>query len=362
MLQIALKTYASDALEDAMRLSETKALNSYNWSDCLETLNYEWSDLYNQLALVDEGFYSLTMRLTSKETKLPAFVKNTVKVYAAQSQNTYNRQKFRESGMNDLQGYGTFHISGFDLYCPDAERRTVWMNYVPQPKQLFFTRNNRDPKIYETFVPVSSMTYNMYTLEYDASIGKYLMVYRNRNQPEFDCDITDILVTMHPDWSLRYITCDFPYIFVTYQHNITGEYLSGFYRNLPHNEEFIEYNPFAYTGRNSNVEYLKCKWNDKTGMGVVVKDHNDFDELGNPRIKELGWTPDSLITYPTPEMYRLLVARLADKFAALNESTVMVVARELEKAESAFKNFTGKQKAAWRRIDNVNGPNIGDWM
>ncbi len=356
MLQINLKTYASDCLEDAMRLSETKALNSYNWSDCLDTLNYEWSDLYNQISMVDEGFYSITARLTKKLTKLPPFVKNSVRVYGAQASNTYNRQMFRESGYNDLQGYGTYHISGFDLYCPDVEHRTVWLNYVPQPKQLFFTRNNRDPKIYETFTPVVSLDYNMYTLKVTG--GKYLMEYKNRLLAEYDADITAILTgNTGPDWNIVYITCDFPYVFVTYKHQFTGEYWSGFYKDVITNDEFIEYNPFAWTGRNSNVEYLKCKWNDKTGLGVVVKDHND-----NGVIKELGWTPDSLLTYPAPEMYRLLVARVAEKFSALNESTVMAVARELEKSNRAFNNFMGKNKSAWKRLDNVNGPSIGDWM
>ena len=40
MLQVDVCPFASDALEDAMRLAQTKALNSYTFSDCLNYLNY----------------------------------------------------------------------------------------------------------------------------------------------------------------------------------------------------------------------------------------------------------------------------------------------------------------------------------
>jgi hypothetical protein len=398
MLQINLKTFASDALEDAMRLAQTKALNSYSWSDCLNYLNYTWMDIYQQIAFVDEGYYSVTVRLTKKLTKLPLCVKNTIRVFAAQTANTYNREIFRESGYNDLQGFNTYHISGFDLYCPDAERRAVWLNYVPQQKQIFFTRNNRDPKLYTdpdkmpTKVTATEQNYNMWRVKLVPYAGgenhdyvyynvgeiplKYQVIFEYRNSSAHIADVNgttifgpafgrDVLGAPPPDWAIHSFICDFPYIFVTYKHVITGEYWSGFYHKLPDVAEFIEYNPFEYTGRNSNVEYLQAKWNDKTGLGVIINDWNDTQTVEGqvvPIVKELGWTPDTLLVYPAPEMYRYLVARLADKFASLNESDIMGIQKELVEAEFAFKNFIGKDKSAWRRIDNVNGPSIQDWL
>ncbi len=385
MLQLNVQPYASDALEDAMRLAQTKALNSYSWSDCINYLNYTWSDMYNQLALVDEGYYSLTIRLTKKLTKLPPCIKNSIKVYAAQTPNRYNREIFRASGYNDLNGWNTYHISGFDLYCPDAERRAVWLNYIPQPPQIFFTRDNRDPKLYVDPDNLPSkfnsmpQNYNLWEIRTRLpNVGDKGWVEFNGQPQHIDfhyrngmAGIADVAgdtffapayntQSTAAEWSIVSFICDFPYVFVTYQHKITGEYWSGFYRDLPNENEFIEYNPFAFTGRNSNVEYYQAKWNDKTGLGVIVYDHNEPDS--SKAIKELGWTPDTLLVYPAPEMYRLLVARLADKFAAFNESTIMGVGKELTEAEYAFKNFLGKDKSAWARIDNVNGPSIGDWL
>ena len=178
-------------------------------------------------------------------------------------------------------------------------------------------------------------------------------------------DITEMLTAapMEDDedgkWNICYISCDYPYIFVTYEHSITKEHLSGFFDS---DKQFNIYNPFAFTGRNSNVEYVKCNWNDKTGMSVCIKDWNDLDTDDTPKVKELGWTPDTLLDYPIPEMYRYLVARLADKFSALNESNIMGVQRELAEAKFAFEAFLDRDKSAWKRIENVNPPNIGDYL
>ena len=94
MLQIDVTPYASDALEDAMRLAQTKALNSYTFSDCMSYLNYAWSDIYSRMACIDSGYYSKTVRLTKKLTRLPPFVKNAVHVYAAINQRDYNRIEY----------------------------------------------------------------------------------------------------------------------------------------------------------------------------------------------------------------------------------------------------------------------------
>lgn len=382
MLQIETRHYASDALEDAMRLAQTKALNSYTFSDCINFLNYAWRDIYDRMAMIDDGYYGMNIRLTNRLTKIPPFVKNTLQIYSAQSPVGFNRYVFRESGATDMVSSGTYHISGNELYCPDAERRTVWLYFVPACPQIFFTHHNRDPIIYtEEIETERNRTFNLYNLigfkqdnaEVDITtatnddikaVTKWVMRHRNGAANVEDNDITDMIEAAPLNdaadgtWDIVYISCDFPYIFITYQHSITGEYLSGFFDTQ---NQFNIYNPFAFTGRNSNVEYIKCHWNDKTGMSVFIKDHNDLDN-GVPRIKELGWTPDTLLNYPIPEMYRFLVARLADKFSALNESNIMGVQKELIEAQFAFDAFLDKNKSAWTRITNVNPPTIGDWL
>ena len=476
MLQVDICPFASDALEDAMRLAQTKSLNSYTFSDCLNFLNYVWSDIYSQICCIDSGYYSKTVKLTSKLTKLPRFVKNSVRVYSAQRPLGYDRRLYRASGDADLTAPETYHISGTDLYCPDAERRSVWLEYCPQPQQIFFTHHNRDPKIYpdghetvrEKYYSVKELKgyigqdqIDLMDLTIDLStVDKWVLEHRNTREQE---DITNNII-IQPDgdgqWLLKFISCDYPYIFCSYQHNVTGEWKSGFFDKAL---EWTDYNPFEWTGRNDNVEYICCKYNDKTGLGVIVKDHNDIEEkllntqglpykcderygvsiihvlndfeykgqdgvtrkftpgywynrhntdynyeecfterpddpdefdvyvndgvfevykngswetidLGKydiltfadkvtgPRVKELGWTPDTKLVYPAPEVYRYLVARLAEKFAALNESNIMGVQSELVDARFAFQAFLKKDKSAWERMRNVNPATVGDWL
>lgn len=473
MLQVDICPFASDALEDAMRLAQTKSLNSYTFSDCLNFLNYVWSDIYNQICMIDSGYYSRTVQLTSKLTKLPRFVKNSIMVYAARTQ-TDIRRIFRQSNESDQSSSLTYRISGTDLWCPDAERTTVWFEYCPQPAQIFFTHHNRDPKLYpDGHNTVRESTYNLWKLIGDedidvkdptvtqaqiANVTKWVLRHRNTVAGIPDDDITEYIIR-EPDengtWRLMYISCDFPYIFCSYCHSITGEWKSGFFDK---NMEWTDFNPFEWTGRNDNVEYLECHYNDKTGMGVIVRDWNDFEtkmlnvdklpdlagsvifvennfeykstdgtvqkftqgywftryntdfnyekvpdvnikpetadhdsiincngELfkydsvsGNwndvtvtkhvaqkettPRVKELGWTPDSKLVYPAPEVYRYLVARLAEKFSALNESNIMGVQSELADARFAFQAFLKKDKSAWERMRNVNPATVGDWL
>ena len=474
MLQVDICPFASDALEDAMRLAQTKSLNSYTFSDCLNFLNYVWSDIYSQICMVDSGYYSKTVQLKDKLTKLPRFVKNSIRVYAAQRPMGYDRQIFRQSGDTDYTASFTYNISGTDLFCPDALCRTVWLEYCPQPAQIFFTHHNRDPKIYpDGHDTVRNNLYNLWQLIGDtdinvadttvtqddiASVKKWVLRHRNTIAGIPDNDITDYIIRdadENGEWKLKYISCDYPYIFCSYQHNITGEWHSGFFdKNL----EWTEYNPFEWTGRNDNVEYLSCSYNDKTGIGVVVNDWNDldtkllnidhlpevinsvvyvenyfeykasddtvlkltqgywynryatdfnyekvptvttwpldpddgdvvnfkgvlyrFETISNtwntvqnikhiaqaetkPRVKELGWTPDTKLVYPAPEVYRYLVARLAEKFSALNESNVMGVQSELQDARFAFHAFLKKDKSAWERIRNVNPGTRSDWL
>ena len=473
MLQVDICPFASDALEDAMRLAQTKSLNSYTFSDCLNFLNYVWSDIYSQICTIDSGYYSKTVKLTSKLTKLPKFVKNSIRVYSAQRPDDGSfRTIYRQASDTEYRQSGMYHISGTDLYCVDAETRNVWLEYCPQPSQIFFTHHNRDPKICGDDVAVErNSVYNLWQLigsnllnvsdksttqAQIAASTKWLLRHRNTAAQIPDDDITEYIIR-EPDengkWQLKYISCDFPYIFCSYQHNITGEWKSGFFNRQM---EWTDYNPFEWTGRNDNVEYINCHYNDKTGLGVVVRDWNDLDktllnidslpttgdtviyvhnyfeykfnngkvhkftkgywfnrvdndfnytevplvasfpsepdigdtvqyngkiykytgtnwtvitsilevaqEQTSPKIKELGWTPDSKLVYPAPEVYRYLVARLAEKFAALNESNIMGVQSELIDARFAFQAFLKKDKSAWEHIRNVNPANIGDWL
>lgn len=488
MLQVDVCPFASDALEAAMTLAQTKALNSYTFSDCITFLNYTWADIYSKICMIDSGYYSVTVPITKKLTKLPKFVRNSVMIYAAQSPVDSNRQVFRQSGPSDMRSPFTYNISGNDLFCPDAERTKVWLEYCPQPAQIFFTHHNRDPKIFDTVQDtIRNGLFNLYYLvgqkvhieegeevvdlelsnlasktktlaeatpEEITDCNRWFLKHRNVLNTEVN-DITDNIVREPDDngqWELKYISCDFPYIFCSYCHNITGEWLSGFFTQ---SMEWTPFNPFSFSGRNDNVEYVQTKWNDKTGMGVVVKDHNDVksmllntdklpigpvaikvlnkftykasdhiareftpgywfnrfendcqyeqlpvvevlpaqadlndfvmlnekvyrfngsawieftdihvvaEEVTSPVYKELGWTPDTKLVYPAPEVYRYLVARLAEKFATLNESNIMGVQAELTDAQFAFNAFLKKDKSAWERMRNVNLPTMTDWL
>jgi hypothetical protein len=272
---------------------------------------------------------------------------------------------------------------------------------------LFFTRNNRDPKLFQPneHATVRSADLQLYRLhvykpglvpgaapvelaiEGNATPADLLeatifeLKHKNVTQSDLNMDITDSILYRGDAWKICYISCEFPYIFVTYKHIISKEYHSGFFSAILSNPDFTEYNPFAYIGKNSNVEYVETHWNDKTGMGVVIADWNDLIELPEfsplnpparyiqkgdkyyePRYKELGWTPDTLLIYPAPEMYRYLVAMLAEKLAALNESEVMGVSKELVEAKFAFEAFLAKDKSAWVRLTNVNGPTLADML
>ena len=395
MLQIDVTPYASDALEDAMRLAQTKSLNSYSFSDCMQHLNNAWLDIYSRLAMIDAGYYSTCVRITQRLTRLPPFVKNCVSVFSARQLNDFNRQIYRPARNTDMCSSGSYMISGNELYVPDADRKVVWLEYVPQPQQLFFTHHNRDPKIIpfaytksegvsslkDEFKPSYETLYNLYQLhgydsegnevtDWDKEKFKTIKTWKlvHRADPTNYEDVTDSIIRECDDgeWYVAFISCKYPYIFVSYEHSITGEHYSGFFTK---DMEWTEYNPFAYTGLNSNVEYIKVGWNDKSGMGVTIQDYNDIidendDENGKgmPRVKELGWTPDTKLIYPDPVVYRYLVARLADKLSALNESNVMGVQKELVEAEYAFEAFVNKNKAGFTRIQNVNPITAGDLL
>lgn len=418
MLQVNVKPLASDCLEEAMKLAQIKALNSFDYSDCLNYINYAWSDIYSRMACIDDGYYARTVKITQKKTLLPPYVKNSVLVYKSREATGSPSIILRRSGYDDMDSTDTYHISGAELYVPAAEYGNIWLRYVPACPQLFFTHHNRDPKLHDEYEEKRNKFYGLYYIagrntyikaeeystelqyfEYDYVVHDWkdvtgqvddtnFMKYYNKTADEdiitIDpadleadlslitqwvlvsradniayTDITQYVFGQGPNWEIKYVSCDFPYIFVSYQHKITGDYLTGFFdRDL----YFNQWNGMDFIGRGTNCLLVSAMHNDKTGMGVVVKDYNDLDEEGNPRIKELGWTPDTMLDYPCPEMYRYLVARLADKFSALNESDVLGVQKELAEARYAFEAYLEKDKSAWKRINNVNPATIADYL
>jgi len=91
-------------------------------------------------------------------------------------------------------------------------------------------------------------------------------------------------------------------------------------------------------------------------MGVVIRDYEDG------LVKELGWTPDTLMIYPSRTMYNYMVASLARRFAALNGSTIMAVELALVQAEEEMAQWLKVNKSAWTRATNVTGPTLADWL
>lgn len=341
------KSYASDALEDAMTLAQTKALNSFSFRDCINTITELWGYCYEKICMLDDGFYSTTVQLTQELTHLPRIVKNTVKVYASQEVVGFNRQVYKEAGMKDMVSSGSFHISGNDLYCKDALRRTVWLSYVPEPPFITFTKNNRDPKILTTSPPpIVNNRYGTYT------VNNY--IFTSLVDGSITVDLSTLF--LHPDKTITSFILDYPYVFVTYIHNATGDFESVIFKNVLGRSERIAYNPFDYQGRPSRVRYITAKFNDYTGMSCVVEDQDDG------LIKELGWTPDTLLVYPSRIMYNYLVSNMAKRFASINGSTIQAVEEMLASARYEMSAFLKKDKSGWARIDNITRPSIGDFL
>jgi hypothetical protein len=346
-----LRSYASDVLEDAQVLAQVKSFNSFSFRDCLNLLTELWGYCYEKICLIDDGYYSTTVRLTKELTTLPPFVKNTVKVYHAQEIVGYNRQVYKEAGMKDMISSGTFHLSGNDLFCQDAIHHTVWLSYVPQPKFVTFTKNNRDPAIVEPVpLPVYDMRYGTYDIE--LKDDKY--IFTSKRDENYSVDLTDVF-TKDERTITRFIP-DWPYIFVSYEYTPTGDYESYIFKDVMHVPTCIRYNPFDYQGRPSNVRFEAARFNDYTGMGVTITDKSDG------LTKKLGWTPDTLLVYPSRIMYNYLVANIAKRFASLNASVIPGVEEALAASRYEMSAFMKKDKAAWGRIDNVTRPTVGDFL
>ena len=374
MLNNSLKIYASDVILAAQRLAHIKSDNAFPYQDCVTYLNDAWQDIYGRLENIDSGFFSKVVRLTHVTTRLPANLRNVVCVFTATQLVGANRNVLRTSGTGDIAAPGTYHISGNELYVPDVRRRTTWLEYVPNCPYIFYTLYNRNPIVKDETRPVYKTAYGVYTLTCyvgDASIEfngddvrerlsrtSKIVLHHNSGNARFNRDITH-LVKCYEDspeegsWQLCYISCDYPYIFITLVNDLSNEYRCFF---LNASGEHTDYRPFAYNGRPGSLEYIETGWNDNNGLGVTVLDHSTNSYL------QLGWTPDTLISYPAPEVSRLLIAKLAARFAALNESELTSTQMELAAATYSFEAYADKNKAGAKRIENVNPATIADFL
>lgn len=392
------KYYASDILEAAQELSQNKALNSYSFRDLQNWLTSEWQYCYERIVQIEPGFYSKTVRLSGKMTKLPPFVKSSIRVYAARDPYDMPRQVYRQASMTDLTSYGMYYISGFDLYCRDAGDRCVWLEYVPDPPFVTFTKNNRDPRI----LSVAPETPRAYVLT-DAGVVKYyyggvpttppsamiaksvancrygayymygsikaseqssmplmmrsfypIPAHDGAAQQEIEVNVGRILIK--PNFTIISIILDSPYIFITYQDNNTNDYESWIIQDLMTDPSWTRYNPFDFQGRGSNVEYLDAHYNDYTGMGCIIHDHAD------DKVKELGWTPDCIMEYPNEILRNYMVAHLASRFADLSEAKLTAVDKALYDANREMSDWMAKDKSAWMRMDRTVGRSLGDLL
>jgi len=297
-------------------------------------------------------------------------VKSAIKVYAAKDVVDFSRRVYKSAGQNDLRSPFTYHLSGNDLYCADAERRTVWLEYVPEPPLIMFTKNNRDPKILDRApVVVDNYNYGPYKLLEEAGKNiRELDEYRflPRVHPDDDdveaIDLTSRINRGAEDFEITGLILDSPWMFISYKHRYNDERQAFLVKNILNEFAISPYNPFDFTGRGTNIELITAKYNDYTGMGVTIYDYNDLDRSGNPVIKELGWTPDTLMTYPSRIMYNYMVATMAKRFAALNNSTIMAVEYAVIEAREEMSLWMKKDKSAWSRLNNVTGPTLADFL
>lgn len=434
---LELKSYASDLLEDAMVLAQTKAMNSFSFRDLINSLTELWGYCYERISAIDPGFYSQTIRLTEKLTRLPDCCKTVVLVYSAREQVGFSRKVYNTAGNNDMTAPFTYHISGRDIYCWDADIRPVFVEYIPVQPFVTFTKNNRDPKIlwkpgdrdedkpvpfkyiptldwidadkhyhkaetlqsnsrykmhilvgnpFTPFTPGDAPLYHDRSQYSDVTVmdGEYAtqengrMIFRSLLHGTTPDHLLDngvlqpggpIIGSQRPatmwikkeGWTVTFFKLDPPYTFISYKNDITGEYESYIDRDIMHdNAQGYQwrnrYNPFDFIGRESNVEFIDAKFNDYTGMGVKILDHSDGV------YKELGFTPDTLMVYPTRAMYNYMVATLAQRFAAMNGSQIMAVDLALMQAQDEIDKWLKVNKSAWQRANNVTGPTLGDFL
>jgi len=345
-----------------MELAQAKAINSFSFRDIMNTLTELWAYCYERISQVDSGFYSVVMPIDQRLTRLPSMLKQSILVFASRDLSS-PRKVYKEAGYNDMNSPWTYRISGNDLFCWDAPTRRVWLEYVPEPPFLTFTKNNRDYKIFST-VPAKQddiFRYGMFELVQEgetpaAELNEY--IFRTRGSTE-EVNLTNSI--KREGYEIRSFILDHPYLFISYEHVLNGDTPTGDFESYII-EDLLgaftrkRYNPFDYMGRDSNLEFLSAKYNDYTGMGVVVLDHDDGVA------KELGWTPDSLVTYPSNVVVNYLRANIAKRFASLNNATIMAVEESLVSSTHEISKFLKKDQSAWSKMNNVTGPTWADFL
>jgi hypothetical protein len=389
--------YASDVIFAAMRMAQQQAYNSFTFRDVMHMLNQHWRHCYQRIAQIDTGFYSKTVEITKELTHMPRYVMGTVNIYRAPDIVGYNRQYYSPAGAKDLMSRGTYFLDGNDLFCRDAGEyfagyEKIWLNYVPQAPVLYFTAFNRTPEIIDWDLRPTTRQrtiYGMYSYgisdtgdftdsEYSYIRPRHILTHRGNTGLRFDItegiyrgpvgEMTGSVMVPPPTinelYDIVYLDFEFPYAFITYQHRSTGEYWSYLLKNLLGSIQFHKYNPFDYTGRHSNVRFIETSYNDDTGMGVVIEDWDDMEELSDgdivPKIKKLGFTPDTRMTYPQDCVFDYIVANIAKRFANRNETDIMDIDYAILMAEKEMSLFLKKEKNPWIRVQNVTGPRISD--
>jgi len=344
-----------------MELAQAKAINSFSFRDITNTLTEQWAYCYEKIAQVDAGFYSTTIPITQKLTHLPPLLKQSILVYASIDPVGYSRKVYKEASNNDLNSPWTYRISGNDMYCWDAPTRKVWLEYVPEPPFLTFTKNNRDYRILDNVPDKQADNYNygMFELINESNVDiasqeHYIFRPRGSVDSSEETDLTEGI--QRPDHTLRTFILDYPYAFASYEHNQTHEFSSFILKDILNRFFKDRYNPFDYMGRTSSIEYLSVKYNDYTGLSAVILDHNDG------LAKELGWTPDTLVTYPSNVIVNYLRANIAKRFASLNNSTIMAVEDALVSSANEMSKFLKRDQSAWSRMNNVTGPTWADFI
>lgn len=372
--------FASDILEEAQSLAETKAYNSYSFKRLILLFNEVYRYCYEKVALIEDRFWAQTMKLNTTTTILPPFVKNTLEVYTTDwfrhpDFNLRNRIKFKPANNQNRSAPGTFLLEGTNLICADAVRREVYCDYVPEPPLLSFPFHNRDPKL----LPVSELfPSGSIPANFIQSTGRYGQFRYNYSEERFTCTllsdlsvVVDFTDALNPDPEhYRVISfildkrTDGPaanqLAFVSYEHIPTGDWSSFIVEDLLNRCLKVRYNPFAFNGDPSMVQYVKAETSPMTGMGVTIRKQ---DCIGtSEEFQELGYMPDSVITFPSPVMRLYIAARLAQRLADRNSTKILEIERAVAEATFSLSMFLDKKGSDLDRVNISVGRSPSDML
>lgn len=358
--------FCSDIVKKAFRAAHQQAMNQFGFDDLRYIINQQWRYIYERIAQIDGGFYNQKVALNNRLTQMEPMVLRTVQVFR-EDPYTGIREIFKHGDNTQYNSRRTYYIEGNDLYCQEAAYNNyIFCEYTPAPKELFFTMNNRTPEyLPQTYVPPPiTNRYHSYLLIQSGS--NYFL--QHINNPSNTYDITPILSrgigTSNTLYTIASVIPSYPYCFVSYKHNNSGEYSSYILKNLLGAVERHYYNPFEYTGRHSNVKFIEAKHNEDNGMYCVVQDYDDIDPNTGivPAIKKLGWTPDTVIDFPHDCVFDLLVANTALRIANRNESEFKDIEYMVQKAELELNMWIKKDANNFYRINNTVGRRWSDYI